>query len=325
MPPAKPGQTLTFNGAGDTTLGGNLTLTAGTLAFARTGGVVSVVTGSGFTVNSGATLNLSGAGVLSDGVDHAKVLNNSTSGFNVNSGTQTMGPLDGTGNTTVATGATLVAEHLRQNSLIVNGTARVRASGGNAGVSYLNSLSIGASGALDLNDNDLIVRYTSTSPFTTIRNFVFDGYSGSPDATKKGIVSSTGQSTGNTILALIDNALIGATDWPLGSGVTIATNSVIGKYTYFGDANFDGQVTADDYGVLDANLGSTPPEGSAWLAGDANLDGTVDANDYSVLDANLGSGVGNPLSPAGVSSVPEPAVTVPLAAAALLLRRRKNR
>src|SRR5206468_5906021 len=111
------------------------------------------------------------------------------------------------------------------------------------------------------------------------------------------------QSAGNTILALVDNAFVGAGDWPLGSGQTIQANSVIGKYTYFGDMDFDGQVTPGDYGILDANLGTSPPLEVAWLSGDADLDGTVTPGDYGILDANLGSGSGSPLFPA---SVPEP-------------------
>src|SRR5207237_9389585 len=145
---------------------------------------------------------------------------------------------------------------------------------------------------------------------------VFAGYSRPPDPSQRtsgGIISSTGQTAGNTILALIDNALVGAGDWPLGSGNTIDPNSVIGKYTYFGDMDFDGQVTAGDYGILDANLGTTPPIGIAWLSGDADLDGSVTPGDYGILDANLGSGSGSPLNPdrvsasAGTSAVPEPA------------------
>src|SRR5206468_8780906 len=116
-----------------------------------------------------------------------------------------------------------------------------------------------------------------------------------PDATKKGIVSGTGQSAGNTILALFDNSLVGATEW---NGVPISANAVVGKYTYFGDMDFDGQVTPGDYGILDANLGTTPPAGIAWLVGDADLDGTVTAGDYGLLDANFGSGVAAPLAPA---------------------------
>src|SRR5213075_1047351 len=108
---------------------------------------------------------------------------------------------------------------------------------------------------------------------------------------------------------LFDNALIGSSDWPSGSGDAIAPNAIVGKYTYFGDLNFDGQVTGDDYGTIDANLNTTPAVGLAWLQGDANLDGIVTGDDYGTIDATLGSGVGNPLTAqalGGGVAVPEP-------------------
>src|SRR5207247_7968229 len=97
--------------------------------------------------------------------------------------------------------------------------------------------------------------------------------------------------------AVFDNALVGVSEWPPASGHTIDANSVIGKYTFFGDVDLDGQVTAGDYGVLDANYGTTPAPGIAILSGDADFDGTVTAGDYGILDANFGAGVGSPLAP----------------------------
>ena len=108
-----------------------------------------------------------------------------------------------------------------------------------------------------------------------------------------GITSSS--SDGSQILALFDNALVGASEW---NGRTISASAIVGKYTFFGDLNLDGQVTGDDYTVIDANLDTTPLAGLSWLSGDANLDGIVTGDDYTVIDANLGSGVGNPLTPA---------------------------
>src|SRR5213076_909384 len=107
---------------------------------------------------------------------------------------------------------------------------------------------------------------------------------------------------------VFDNALVGASDWPSGSGHTVDSNSVIGNYTYFGDVDLDGQVTSGDYGVLDANFGTTPDPRIAILSGDADFDGSVTAGDYGILDANFGAGTGSPLSPAAATSaVPEPA------------------
>jgi hypothetical protein len=170
-----------------------------------------------------------------------------------------------------------------------------------------------------LADNDLVV---DNGVFTTIQAAVLAGFM----TTGPGIITST--SDGSQIHALFDNALIGAADW---NGGPIGPNATVGKYTYFGDANIDGQVTGDDYTVIDANLNTTPPVGLGWLSGDTNLDGIVTGDDYTVIDANLGLGTGNPLSPSslsggGLSAVPEPASAGVLSAAAAgaLMRRRRR-
>jgi MYXO-CTERM domain-containing protein len=179
---------------------------------------------------------------------------------------------------------------------------------------HTGALSVIGSGNLDLNDNDLVVNNES---FSVIQGLVLLGF-GNPAG--PGITSST--SDGSQILALFDNALVGAGDW---NGVPIGANAVVGKYTYFGDVNIDGQVTGDDYTVIDANLNTTPPVGLGWLSGDANLDGIVTGDDYTVIDANLGLGNGNPLTPSqSTNPVPEPAA-VALVAAGLLTARRRRR
>jgi len=231
---------------------------------------------------------------------------------------------------TVSAGTLVVTQNWRKNSSLTvadGATAVLTPRSSPVKVLEVKDLNLNTTGTLDLNDNDIVVGYgTNPSPFTTVRGYVFQGYSPTPDPSKNGIISSTGQTVGNTIVAVIDNALIGASDWPLGSGNTIATNSVIGKYTYFGDMDFDGQVTPGDYGILDANLNTTPPLEIAWLSGDADLDGSVTPGDYGILDANLGSGTASPLAPSAVS-VPEPAsaVGLGLAFACWGWRRRKRR
>ncbi len=194
------------------------------------------------------------------------------------------------------------SQHLA--ALNVSGLAVVAADGD----LYLQTrgLSFAGAGRLDLNDNDLIVDYTGgLSVYLDVLQKVFDGYSVEPDAGKTGLISSVAQRLeGLTILALLDNGLVGLTEWPPGSGNLLSLSTVIGKYTYLGDLNFDGQVSLQDYTSVDANLGTTPAVGLEWASGDSNLDGFVTPLDYTALDASLGLGMGNPLAARPVPGLP---------------------
>jgi Ca2+-binding RTX toxin-like protein len=62
------------------------------------------------------------------------------------------------------------------------------------------------------------------------------------------------------------------------------STGVVGNYTSGGDMNLDGQVTGDDYTVVDNNLNPPPAVGLEWLSGDMNLDGAATGDDYTVID-----------------------------------------
>ena len=224
-----------------------------------------------------------------------------------------------TGDLTAASGITLAKQgpgalqvnNIRTAALaIADGAVEVAVNGTDAGVSFLQSLTIAPAARLDLNDNDIVI---DNAAFGDIQALVLQGFGAST-----GITSST--SDGTQFLALFDNALIGATEW---GGQTISATAIVGKYTYFGDLNFDGQVTGDDYGVVDGNLDTTPAPGIAWLSGDANLDGVVTGDDYGTIDSFLGLGAGNPLAPAAV--VPEPGVGLLSLGALMVLSRRRRK
>ena len=221
-----------------------------------------------------------------------------------------------TGDTIVNGGTLRITESFR------TGDAFVVANGAKAAITprtfgaktlQVQTLRLGPTATLDLADNDLVVE---NGVFTTIRGYVTSGFGQSTG----GITSST--SNGSQILALFDNALVGNGMW---NGEIIQGTAIVGKYTYFGDVNIDGKVTGDDYTVVDANLNTTPPAGLAWIRGDMNLDGNVTGDDYTVIDARLGLGVGNPLAPAFVNVVPEPAISLLPLGASLCLRRRRRR
>jgi len=226
--------------------------------------------------------------------------------------TLTVSNLQSSGVTLTKAGlGTLRANNVRAAALIINGgTVQVQPNGASSGVSVINTLFIAAGAGLDLTDNDLAV---NNMPFSDVKALVLAGFGN----TSGGITSSA--SDGTQILALFDNALVGATDW---QGVAIGPSAIIGKYTFFGDVNFDGQVSGDDYTIVDSNLNTTPPVGMEWLSGDANLDGVVTGDDYTTIDSNLGLGAGNPLLPANV--LPEPSFAA-IAAGTLLIRLRRSR
>jgi hypothetical protein len=188
----------------------------------------------------------------------------------------------------------------------------------------LGSLSMVASSTIDLNDSDLVV---NTGSYAAIYSKVMEGYRDFKDTAATGIISSSGQiAVGHPILALFDNALLKATDWPFSSGNSVGASAIIGKYTYLGDADLNGMVTPDDYGAVDANLGAHvgTTGGMNWLAGDWNLDGDITPDDYTAVDSNLGLGQTMPLAANGLS-VPEPGMPLMILGAAAVLRGRRRR
>ncbi len=231
-----------------------------------------------------------------------------------------------TGPTTVTGGILEVTGDFRKSSAVTvaDGQKMVMTAGGNR-VLQTGTLNLNSTGTLDLNDQDLVV---DNGNFNTLYGMVLAGYSPSPDTNVTGLISTTSQNTGGTaIIALFDNSLIGFADFPENSGNTIGANAVAGKYTYIGDTNYDGQVSAQDYTAIDANIGTSVPLGVSWFYGDTNFDGNIDANDYTGVDSALGLGAGNPLSAQGLASVPEPGSIglAVVAGAGMLLRRRRSK
>ena len=85
-----------------------------------------------------------------------------------------------------------------------------------------------------------------------------------------------------------------------------------------GDLNLDGVVSGADLDIIRANWGSTVTPGDLSV-GDANGDGTVNTGDLDVVRANWGRTAGS------AAAVPEPGVTLLLAALALLLSAYRRR
>ncbi len=175
--------------------------------------------------------------------------------------------------------------------------------------------SLGTGAKIDVKTNSMTVDYRGqASPAGTVKDQLTSGYAA-------GAWNGEGINTSSAI----------ANQTALGWKDDAASQSILVKYTYYGDANLDGQVDISDLGAL-----ATAWQTSAvWSQGDFDYSGFVDISDLGKLATNWQLGVGNPLGPsfdealasvglAGVS-VPEPGSIslVSLGMIALVSRRRR--
>jgi hypothetical protein len=159
-------------------------------------------------------------------------------------------------------------------------------------------LGTGPTGKLDINDNDLVIDYSGSTPIGSWNGSAYDGVAGLIVSGRNGghwggagITSSKG----------IDNSayyLIGvaeATQAELGSGNTfdartVDSDAVLVKFTYGGDASLDGRINSLDYS-FGANYGiDNGVAGSLtmWVNGDFNSDGKINISDYAaIIDSNI--------------------------------------
>jgi len=212
-------------------------------------------------------------------------------------------------------------------TLNISNSARVGllAGGGTNGTSRVTSLSIASNGRLDLNDHDLVIDYTGSSPIGTIRPLLQSGFgSGSWNGSTTMITTTAGATAAGTP----DKTGIGyveATD--LGSpanfsGVPIDSTCVLLRYTLLGDSTMDYTVNISDFARLGANFNLA----SNWFNGDYNYDGTTNIGDFSLLASNFNK-VYTPAAdlPRG-SAVPEPGSAMLIAmGTAMSLKRPRRR
>ena len=113
-------------------------------------------------------------------------------------------------------------------------------------------------------------------------------------------------------------------------GEAVGVNDVLVKYTWFGDADLNGQVNSNDYFQIDTGFLTGL---SGWLNGDFDYDGAITSNDYFLIDRSF-LGQGSPIlsapPPTSTTSqaVPEPASVSTAAVIATIfsfarLRRRR--
>lgn len=171
---------------------------------------------------------------------------------------------------------------------------------------------------LDLSSNGLVVDYSGSSPLDSIRQLIRAAY-------------ASGAWNGNGITSSLADAshyALGygeAADLGLSSlfGDPLDSTTVIVRYTYYGDADCDGDVDNADFGRFFSHFNT--PSGAVWFDGDFDYDQDVDNADFGLFFANFNN---TPLPAAdtliGLASLPEPSFTLLLTVltTTLLARRR---
>ena len=347
---------------GNSTLQGAATFTTNRTLNVTGNGKIDATTGSVFTLGAtsvingvGQTITKTGNGTLNiSGTQNYLNLVTSAGTTNVNTPLGTT-PTALTAVTTVTANAATnftVSQNLK--SLTIGPGALVTLTPHISPIKHIdispNTLTIDPTGKLNITDNVLVVRGANApanaANLAAITAEIATGSNGGA-WNGAGINSSTAAGDINflTAVGVIDNSVIGLTTF---GGVTGLTGfEILVKYTYYGDANLDGQVTGADYSLIDNGFANSL---TGWFNGDFNYDGVVTGADYSLIDngfANQGAqlrpdggafgsellALTDPIvvnsagqAPAGQAVVPEPGSIALLAAGALGLlgRRRRN-
>jgi hypothetical protein len=165
------------------------------------------------------------------------------------------------------------------NVTIGDGMVRVTAT------QALASLTILSGATLDLDNHDLILDYAGeSSPLAGVADHIRTARNGGT-WTGAGITSSAARTNPlhNTTLGAIESADFKSIygDAATFAGQAIDATAVLIKYTYSGDADFNGQVNFDDYSRTDAGFNNSR---SGWLNGDFDFNGIVNFDDYSLID-----------------------------------------
>ncbi len=309
--------------SGDITLKANLTLAAEpggevrlTGALLNSGGKTVTKVGGGTAVLAGAQTHGPGARLVAEAGTVRLDTDAGSAGANLSIS---------------ATGAALdfgSGQHLAALNLAA-GTAQLAPGGGK--VLVTRTLAVGpGSAVLDVTNNALTVDYPDTGPslLADVAGWIRSGYRDGPGGywDGPGITSSVAAADAGllTAVGVLDNSDPDVGGKTTFAGEAVDATSVLVKYTYWGDANLDGKVDANDYDIIDRNFLFTPtPENTGWWTGDFTYDGAIDANDYDRMDrAFLFQGA--PLTGGGAVPTPEPATLALLAVGALALVRRRR-
>jgi hypothetical protein len=223
----------------------------------------------------------SGAGV--------NTLNVQSGSVRIDASVDTGGTLD----TTVGTGAELITDRIRQNSLTLapGSRATVLSNGTLDAVSRLNVLTVRTGATLDISDNALVLDYTGASPEAAIRGEIVEGRGG--PGVGSGLWNGTGITSGaaaaanaldpeSRTIGYADNGTLPFGPYSLFRGQPVDATSILIAFTRTGDANLDSLVDDLDATILGAFYPAVDPR---WSSGDFEYNGAVDDGDATLLGA----------------------------------------
>ena len=104
----------------------------------------------------------------------------------------------------------------------------------------------------------------------------------------------------NDVKKITTLAAVEALDWKTLTNNTtfdsepIDNSAILIKYTYYGDANFNGRVDGGDYSHIDTTFNQEHTAGNigGWLNGDFDYTGGVDGADYALIDGSFNAQTG---------------------------------
>jgi autotransporter-associated beta strand protein len=295
----------TFSIETTTAIGGNGTITYNsntTGQFFNLSGAVTrplVVAGTGVTLaNASGTASLVGSPIRLDNdvtvtgfgtapgaLTLAGVISG-TGGIIKNTGTVTL-VLSGVNTYSGATSVNAGTLSVLNTGLVGTGALNV-ASGaltdiqaGAPTASKVSALSIAGGGTVDLHDNDMVVGPATPQAdiVTAIRNARNNGSWNQSGLNSTEARNNPNHNTTFGVMSGAEYTSAGGTGVFSGQSYS-ATDSLV-KYTYYGDADFNGRVNFDDYVRTDNGFNNHL---TGWLNGDFDLNGTVNFDDYVLID-----------------------------------------
>ena len=172
----------------------------------------------------------------------------------------------------------------------------------------------------------MVIDYSGSTPFATIRAQITSGYNGGL-WNGLGINSSTAAATAQRAVGYAEASAVFTSFPNLFMGQTVDIDSIVMRYTRYGDANLDGLVNLTDFNRLAANYNMA----GSWSQGDFTFDGLVNLSDFNRLAANYNQ-VASPDGPTpedwsnlAAAMVPEPGGMIVLGASATLATLRRRR